>query len=60
VEAAYKNADFIYAKNWSKFRDPDYGKVVNKDRNWTVDARKMKLTNNAKFMQLPACKRNMM
>jgi N-succinyl-L-ornithine transcarbamylase len=59
VEAAYKNADFIYAKNWSKFRDPDYGKVVNKDRNWTVDARKMKLTNNAKFMHCLPVRRNM-
>jgi ornithine carbamoyltransferase len=42
-EKAYKNADFIYAKNWSAYRDPNYGKVINMDRSWTVDARKMEV-----------------
>lgn len=59
IEAAYKDADFIYAKNWSKFNDPDYGKVVNIDRSWMVDEKKMQLTRNAKFMHCLPVRRNM-
>lgn len=59
VEAAFKDADFIYAKNWSKFNDPDYGKVVNIDRSWMVDETKMQLTRNAKFMHCLPVRRNM-
>lgn len=58
-EKAYKNADFIYAKNWSPYRDPNYGKVINKDREWTVDSKKMALTNNAYFMHCLPVRRNM-
>ena len=58
-EKAYKDADFIYAKNWSAYRDPNYGKVINMDRSWTVDARKMALTNNAYFMHCLPVRRNM-
>ena len=35
---AFEGADFIYAKNWSAYTDPNYGKVINTDRAWTVDA----------------------
>lgn len=59
VEAAFKDADFVYAKNWSKFNDPDYGKVVNIDRSWMVDETKMQLTRNAKFMHCLPVRRNM-
>lgn len=58
-EKAYKDADFIYAKNWSAYRDPNYGKVINKDMSWTVDAKKMALTNNAYFMHCLPVRRNM-
>jgi N-succinyl-L-ornithine transcarbamylase len=58
-EKAYKDADFIYAKNWSAYIDPNYGKVLSKDRNWTVDAKKMSLTNNAYFMHCLPVRRNM-
>lgn len=58
-EKAYKDADFIYAKNWSAYTDPNYGKVLSKDRDWTVDAKKMKLTNNAYFMHCLPVRRNM-
>ena len=53
---AFENADFIYAKNWSNYND--YGKVTNTDENWTVTAKKMKLTNNAKFMHCLPVRRN--
>jgi N-succinyl-L-ornithine transcarbamylase len=58
-EKAYKDADFIYAKNWSAFADPVYGKVLSTDRDWTVDAKKMSLTNNAYFMHCLPVRRNM-
>ena len=54
---AFEGADFIYAKNWSNYQD--YGKVLNTDRNWTVSAEKMKLTNRAKFMHCLPVRRNM-
>jgi N-succinyl-L-ornithine transcarbamylase len=56
---AFAGADFIYAKNWSAYEEPNYGKILSKDMNWTVDADKMKLTNNAKFMHCLPVRRNM-
>ncbi|MCP9613086.1 N-acetylornithine carbamoyltransferase [Coprobacter tertius] len=56
---AFEGADFIYAKNWSAFADPNYGKVLNTDRSWTVDSEKMALTNNAYFMHCLPVRRNM-
>lgn len=58
-DKAYKGADFIYAKNWSAFQDPNYGKILSTDRAWTVDAQKMALTNNAHFMHCLPVRRNM-
>jgi N-succinyl-L-ornithine transcarbamylase len=54
---AFEGADFIYAKNWASFKD--YGKVLTTDRSWTVDERKMAVTNNAKFMHCLPVRRNM-
>ncbi|MBN2165574.1 MAG: N-acetylornithine carbamoyltransferase [Marinilabiliaceae bacterium] len=54
---AFKDADFIYAKNWSSFTE--YGKVLSLDKSWTVDEEKMALTNNAKFMHCLPVRRNM-
>ncbi|MFA5850144.1 MAG: acetylornithine carbamoyltransferase [Bacteroidales bacterium] len=59
IEAAYKGADFVYAKNWSAFSDPNYGQILSIDRSWMVDSRKMQLTNNAKFMHCLPVRRNM-
>jgi N-succinyl-L-ornithine transcarbamylase len=56
---AFEGADFIYAKNWAVYKDPDYGKVLNRDRSWTVDKEKMELTNNAFFMHCLPVRRNM-
>ena len=56
---AFEGADFIYAKNWSAYADPNYGKVLSTDRDWTVDTRKMALTNNAYFMHCLPVRRNM-
>ena len=56
---AFEGADFIYAKNWSAFEDENYGAVLSTDRDWTVDAEKMALTNNAYFMHCLPVRRNM-
>ena len=56
---AFEGADFIYAKNWSAYQDPNYGKILSKDINWTVNTEKMALTNNAHFMHCLPVRRNM-
>ena len=55
-ENAFKNADFIYTKNWSAFTD--YGKVLTTDDSWMITKEKMQLTNNAKFMHCLPVRRN--
>jgi N-succinyl-L-ornithine transcarbamylase len=55
-EKAFENADFVYVKNWSSFKN--YGKVMNSDSAWMVTSGKMKLTNNAKFMHCLPVRRN--
>ena len=56
---AFEGADFIYAKNWSAYSGNNYGKVLCEDKDWTVDAEKMALTNNAFFMHCLPVRRNM-
>ena len=56
---AFEGADFVYAKNWSAYAEPNYGKVLSTDRDWTVDAAKMALTDNARFMHCLPVRRNM-
>lgn len=58
-DKAFEGADFIYGKNWSAYADPNYGKVICTDRNWTIDERKMALTNNGYFMHCLPVRRNM-
>ncbi len=56
---AFEGADFIYAKNWSAYQDPNYGQILSKDRDWTVSSRQMAVTNNAHFMHCLPVRRNM-
>lgn len=58
-EKAYKDADFIYAKNWAAYRDPNYGQILSSDSSWTVNSASMALTNNAYFMHCLPVRRNM-
>lgn len=57
-DKAFKDADFIYVKNWSPFADENYGQVINTDENWRISANKMALTNNGKFMHCLPVRRN--
>lgn len=56
---AFEGADFIYAKNWAAYSDPNYGQVLSRDRAWTVDEAKMNSTNKAYFMHCLPVRRNM-
>lgn len=58
-DKALAGADFVYAKNWSAYADPNYGKILSTDRSWTVDTAKMNLTDNAYFMHCLPVRRNM-
>ena len=58
-DKAFEGADFIYAKNWAAYSGDNYGKVLSMDRSWTVDSRKMALTDNAYFMHCLPVRRNM-
>ena len=58
-DRALAGADFVYAKNWSAYADPNYGKVLSGDRSWTITTEKMALTNNGYFMHCLPVRRNM-
>lgn len=55
-EKALEQADFVYVKNWSSYRD--YGKVLTEDERWTFDMNKWKLTAEAKVMHCLPVRRN--
>lgn len=55
-EEALKNADFVYAKNWSSFEK--YGKIPEVKGNWQLTEEKMKWTNDAKIMHCLPVRRN--
>ena len=50
---AFKNADFIYTKNWSSY--DNYGKILHADPNWMITKDKI---GNAKFMHCLPVRRN--
>lgn len=52
-EEAFKDADFVYTKNWSSYED--YGKILNVDANWMITKEKLA---NAKFMHCLPVRRN--
>lgn len=52
-EKALQNADFVYVKNWSNYKE--YGKVVNQDKNWMMTKAKL---GKAKFMHCLPVRRN--
>ena len=53
---SFKNVDYVYAKNWSKYEN--YGKVDTDFDSWIVNKTKMNLTNNGKFMHCLPIRRN--
>ena len=55
-DAALKDADFVYVKNWSSFNE--YGKVLCMDANWMLTPEKLAASNNAKVMHCLPVRRN--
>ena len=55
-EEALKDADFVYVKNWSSYRD--YGKVLTTDPSWMLTNEKLSKTNDAKVMHCLPVRRN--
>ncbi|MDB2384858.1 N-acetylornithine carbamoyltransferase [Polaribacter sp.] len=52
-EEAFKDADFVYTKNWSSYTD--YGKITNTDSSWMITKEKI---GHAKFMHCLPVRRN--
>lgn len=55
-DEALKDADFVYVKNWSTFKD--YGKIYANDPRWMLTEEKLKLTNSARIMHCLPVRRN--
>lgn len=55
-KAAFEGADFVYAKNWSSYKD--YGKVLHQDAAWMIDEAKMSITREGYFMHCLPVRRN--
>src|ERR1700743_959471 len=55
-DAALKDADFVYVKNWSTYND--YGKIYCNDPEWMLTAEKLRLTNHARVMHCLPVRRN--
>lgn len=55
-DAALKDADFVYVKNWSTYND--YGKMYTNDPEWMLTNEQLSLTNNARVMHCLPVRRN--
>jgi N-succinyl-L-ornithine transcarbamylase len=55
-DAALKDADFVYVKNWSTYKD--YGKMYTNDPEWMLTNEQLLLTNQAKVMHCLPVRRN--
>jgi N-succinyl-L-ornithine transcarbamylase len=55
-DEALKDADYVYVKNWSTYKD--YGKIYCNDPEWMMTNEKLSLTNNAKVMHCLPVRRN--
>ena len=55
-DEALKDADFVYVKNWSTYKD--YGKIYENDPSWMLTEDKLALTNNARVMHCLPVRRN--
>ncbi len=57
LQEALKDADFVYVKNWSSYKE--YGAVYPVNENWMMDNEKLKLTNDAKVMHCLPVRRDL-
>ena len=57
LDEALADADFVYVKNWSSYKE--YGEVYPVNENWMMDNQKLKLTNDAKVMHYLPVRRDL-
>jgi hypothetical protein len=50
-----KDADFVYVKNWSTYKD--YGKIYESDPEWMLTNKKLAGDQQCQSNALPACKK---
>jgi len=55
-QAALKDADFVYVKNWSAYED--YGSMPEVSASWMLSREKLALTNEARVMHCLPVRRN--
>lgn len=55
-DEALRDADFVYVKNWSSFKE--YGQMTVVKENWLLDKNRMGITNNAYVMHCLPVRRN--
>jgi N-succinyl-L-ornithine transcarbamylase len=55
-DAALRDADFVYVKNWSTYND--YGKMYTNDPEWMLSNEQLSRTNNARVMHCLPVRRN--
>ena len=55
-DEAFKEADFIYVKNWSSYHD--YGEPLKNQQGWMVTLEKLQRTHQAKLMHCLPVRRN--
>ncbi len=55
-DEALQNADYVYVKNWSSYKD--YGKIITGNTDWMLTNKKLALTNDAKVMHCLPVRRN--
>lgn len=55
-DEALKDADYIYVKNWSSFKE--YGQILSTDLSWMLTNEKLATTHSAKVMHCLPVRRN--
>lgn len=55
-DEALKDADYIYVKNWSSYKE--YGQILSNDPSWMLTNKKLEQTNVAKVMHCLPVRRN--
>src|SRR5690606_39005825 len=55
-DKALQDADFVYVKNWSSYKD--YGKITSTDSSWMITSHKLERTAGAKVMHCLPVRRN--
>jgi N-succinyl-L-ornithine transcarbamylase len=56
-QEALKDADFVYVKNWSSYKQ--YGQILNSDPSWMITNERLSVTNQAKIMHCLPVRRNL-